>query len=291
MSAALETAGAVAISLGALYAVLGVGFTLVYSYLGEANLAFGDAAVLSLIASSAVYSATANIPVTVAVALTTGVAANLAVERLAVRPVRGGGDPLAPIIATVGAALVLRNLSLAPFGAEDRSYPQVFGSGSVVVGTTSLDATIAAAGLILIAITAGAAFAAARRWGKAVIAVRDAPIGARLTGIPADRVAAALYALAGLVGAIGAVLVAAHVRTVGAELSWRTTLLAFTAAIIGGGSLRGAALGGLALGAVEAGAQVLLGSSWAEAFALLLLVAVILIRPQGLRRTPVTSRT
>ena len=291
MSATLVTAAAVAVSLGALYAVLGVGFTLVYSYLGEANLAFGDAAVLALIVSSAVYSATGSILVTVALALATGVVANLAVERLAVRPVRGGGDPLAPVIATVGAALVLRNLSLAPFGADDRSYPQVFGSGSLVVGTTSLDATIAAAGVVLVAVAAGGAFASRRRWGKAVVAVRDAPIGARLTGIPADRVAAALYGIAGLVGAIGAVLVAAHVRTVGAELSWRTTLLAFTAAIIGGGSLRGAALGGLALGAVEAGAQVLLGSIWAEAFALLLLVAVILIRPQGLRRTPVTSRT
>jgi branched-chain amino acid transport system permease protein len=284
------TAGAVALSLGAIYAVLGVGFTLVYSLLGEANLAFGDAAVLALIVSAAAYTATGSVLVAVAVAMSVGVAANLVVERVAVRPLRGRSDSLAPIIATVGAALVLRNLSLSPFGAEDRSYPQLFGSGALVVGTTSLDATVVAAGLVLVAIAVVGTLVLHRRWGRALIAVRDSPIGARLTGIPAARLATALYAVAGLVGAIGAVLEGAHVRTVGAELSWRTTLLAFTAAIIGGGSIRGAAIGGLLLGAVEACAQVLLGSIWAETFALLLLILVVLLRPQGLRRRPITSR-
>ena len=285
------TAGAVALSLGVLYAVLGVGFTLVYGLLGEANLAFGDAAVLALVTSSAIFSATGSLALTAISAIGIGVVASVVVERFAVRPLRGRGNALAPLIATVGAALVLRNLSLTPFGAEDRAYPQLFGSGSVVVGTTSLDATVLAGLMVLLAAAAAGAYALRRRWGKAVIAVRDASIGARLVGIPASRVVLALYAAGGLVGAVGGVLVGAHVRTVGAELSWRTTLLAFTAAIIGGRSLRGAALGGFALGGVEAVAQVLLGSIWAEAFALLLLVSVILIRPAGLSRTPVTART
>lgn len=290
MATSLVTAAAVALSLGVLYAVLGVGFTIVASLLGEANLAFGDAAVLSLVLSAAVYSSTGSVTLTVVAALGVGIVANVAVERLAVRPLRGRGDGLAPIIATVGAALVLRNLALAPFGAEDRAYPQVFGTGSLVAGTTSLDATVIAAAAVLLAIAIAAALVLRTRWGQAVMAVRDSAVGARLTGIPAERVAVALYAVAGLVGSLGAVLIGAHVRTVGAELSWQLTLLAFTAAIIGGGSLRGAAAGGFALGAVEAAAQVLLGSTWAEAFALLLLIGVVLIRPHGLRRTPVTSR-
>lgn len=291
MGETLLTAASVTLSLGVLYAVLGVGFTVVYGLLGEANLAFGDAAVLALVTSSAVFSATGSLLLTAASAVAVGVAATVATERLAIRPLRGRGSALAPIIATVGAALVLRNLSLTPFGAEDRSYPQLFGSGAVVTGTTSIDATVVAGLVVLLAAALVAAFAFRRRWGKAVIAVRDAPIGARLVGIPADRVVVALYAVAGLVGALGGVLVGAHVRTIGAELSWRTTLLAFTAAIIGGRSLRGAALGGFALGGVEAVAQVVLGSTWAEAFALLLLVAVIVIRPAGLSRTPVTARS
>lgn len=284
------TAGAVALSLGVLYAVLGVGFTVVYGLLGEANLAFGDAAVLALITSAAVYTSTASLALTALVAIAVGVAASVAVDRLAMAPLRGRGNTLAPIIATIGAALVLRNLALTPFGAEDRSFPQLFGSGSVVAGTTSLDATVVAGLVLLLVMAALGAWALRVRWGRAVIAVRDDAVGARLVGIPASRLVVALYAIAGLVGAVGGVLVGAHVRTVGAELSWRTTLLAFTAAIIGGRSLRGAALGGLALGLVEAVAQVLLGSIWAEAFALLLLIAVVVIRPAGLSRTPVTSR-
>lgn len=285
------TAGAVALSLGVLYAVLGVGFTVVYGLLGEANLAFGDAAVLALITSAAVYSSTASLVLTALVAIAVGVAASVAVDRLAMAPLRGRGNTLAPIIATIGAALVLRNLALTPFGAEDRSFPQLFGSGSVVAGTTSLDATVVAGLVLLLLMAAVGSWALRVRWGRAVIAVRDDAVGARLVGIPASRLVVALYAIAGLVGAVGGVLVGAHVRTVGAELSWRTTLLAFTAAIIGGRSLRGAALGGLALGLVEAVAQVLLGSIWAEAFALLLLIAVVVIRPAGLSRTPVTSRS
>lgn len=290
MGESLLTAGAVALSLGVLYAVLGVGFAVVYGLLGEANLAFGDAAVLGLIVASAIYGATGSLLLTALSAVVVGVVATVVVERVAVNPLRGRGTALAPIIATIGAALVLRNLSLAPFGAEDRSFPQLFGRGALVAGTTSLDATVIAGLAALLAAAAAGAYVFRRRWGQAVIAVRDAPVGARLTGIPASRVVLSLYAVAGLFGAVGGVLVGAHVRTVGAELSWRTTLLAFTAAIIGGGSLRGAALGGFALGAVEAVAQVLLGSIWAEAFALLLLLAVILIRPSGLQRRQVTSR-
>ncbi|MBJ7610127.1 MAG: branched-chain amino acid ABC transporter permease [Candidatus Dormibacteraeota bacterium] len=291
MGGSLVTAGAVALSLGVLYAVLGVGFALLYGLLGEVNLAFGDAAVLALLVSAAVFSATGSVILTALAALAVGVLASVAVERFAVAPLRGRGNTLAPIIATVGAALILRNLSLTPFGAEDRSYPQLFGSGALVAGTTSLDATVIAGLSVLLGAAAAGAWAFRRRWGRAVIAVRDAPVGARLLGIPAARVSVVLYAIAGLLGAVGGVLVGAHVRTVGAELSWRTTLLAFTAAIIGGGSLRGAALGGFALGGVEAVAQVLLGSIWAEAFALLLLVSVILLRPRGLRRALTTSRT
>ena len=291
MAEQLLTAGAVALSLGVLYAVLGVGFTVLYGLLGEANLAFGDSAVLALITSAAVYSSTASLVLTAVTAVAVGVAASVAVDRLAMAPLRGRGTALAPLIATIGAALVLRNLALTPFGAEDRSFPQLFGSGSLVAGTTSLDATVLAGLLILLLMAGLGAWALRVRWGRAVIAVRDSPVGARLVGIPTSRLVIALYAIAGLVGSVGGVLVGAHVRTVGAELSWRTTLLAFTAAIIGGSSLRGAALGGLALGLVEAVAQVLLGSIWAEAFALLLLIAVVVIRPAGLSRTPVTSRS
>jgi branched-chain amino acid transport system permease protein len=243
-----------------------------------------------VVLSAVVYATTHSLPVTVLVAAAAGVAGSLLVDRLVVGPLRSGADRLAPIIATIGAALVLRNLALAPFGADDRAYPPVLGGGSLVVGTTAIDATALGAAVLLAAIGGASAWLFARRWGRALVAVRDDALGAALTGIPVRRLAAFVYAAAGLVGSLAGVLLAAHVRSAGAELGWRTTLLAFTASIIGGGSLRGAAAGGVILGVLDAVSEVVIGSGWADAFALVALIALILARPRGLRRQAVTSR-
>ncbi len=286
----LATTIAVAMSLGALYAVLAVAFTASYQLLGEANLAFGDTVGLAVVLSAVVYAGTHSIPLAVLVAIGAGITGSLIIDRLVVGPLRTGVDRLAPIIATIGAALVLRNLALAPFGAEDRSYPPVLGPASLVVGTTAIDITAAGAAVLLATLGAVCAWLFRRRWGRALVAVRDDALGAALTGIPVRRLAGFVYGAAGLVGALGGVLLAAHVRSAGAEIGWRTTLLAFTAAIIGGGSLRGAVAGGLILGVLDAVAQVVIGSGWADAFALMALVALILARPHGLRRQVITSR-
>jgi branched-chain amino acid transport system permease protein len=286
----LSTTIAVAISLGALYAVLAVGFTASYQLLGEANLAFGDTVGLAVVLSAVVFAATHSIPLAVSVAIAAGVAGSLLIDYLVVGPLRNGVDRLGPIIATIGAALVLRNLALAPFGAEDRAYPPVLGASSVVVGTTAVDITAVGAIVLLGAIGVACTWLFRRRWGRALVAVRDDALGAALTGIPVRRLAGFVYAMAGLVGALGGVLLASHVRSAGAEIGWRTTLLAFTAAILGGGSLRGAVAGGVILGVLDAVAEVVIGSGWADAFALMALVALILARPRGLRRQAVTTR-
>jgi len=119
---------------------------------------------------------------------------------------------------------------------------------------------------------------------------RDDPVGAQLVGIPVRRLASLIYAVGGALGAAGGLLLAAHVRSVGAGVGFRLTVVAFSAAIIGGGSLRGAAVGGLVLGTVAAVAQVIIGSTSADAISLGLLIAVVLIRPHGLSREPVTVR-
>lgn len=286
----LTTTIAVAASLGTLYAVIAVGFTGSYQLLGEANLAFGDSVGLAVVLSAVVYGATHSLVLALAVAVAAGVTAALAIDRLVVGPLRSGVERLAPIIATIGAALVLRNLALAPFGADDRAYPALLGGGSVVVGTTAIDSTALGAAVLLALIGVGCSLLFARRWGRALVAVRDDALGAQMTGIPVRRLASIVYATAGLVGALGGVLLAAHVRSAGAEIGWRTTLLAFTAAIIGGGTLRGAAAGGMILGVLDAVSEVMIGSGWADAFALMALILLILARPHGIRRQPITSR-
>lgn len=290
MPESFVTAAAVAASLGPIVAILGVAFAAVQSYLRTPNLAFGDGVALSLVVSAAVYSATGSFLITIAVAVLAGVGAALAVEFVVLRPLRGRPDPMAPLIATIGAALVLRNLALAPFGADDHAFPQLLGSGRIVVGTTSLDATAIGAAAILGAVALLATLIFRGRWGRALVALRDSPTGARLTGIPAARLTAALAVAAGLLGTLGGILYGAHIRAVGAELGWEVTLLAFSAAIIGGGSLPGAAIGGIALGGLSAITGVLIGSSWADAWALVLLIAVVLARPVGFRASSTPQR-
>lgn len=291
MSEVAITTAAVALSLGFLYAAISIGFALVHGITGESNLAYGDIIVLALIVSGVVVGATGNALLAIPVAIAVATAPFVILSAVVVRPVRSSVGSLDPIIVTIGAAFVVRNLALTMFGADDHSYPAVFGNGHAVVGTTSVDTPLLAAAIVLVGVGVIASAVYHGRWGRAVAAVRESPVGARLTGIPVTRVVLLIYAIGGALAGLAGVLLAAHTRGVGAELGWRITLIAYTASILGGGTLRGAMAGGLALGAITAGAQLLVGSTWATATIYLGLIAVLLVRPHGFNSLPSASRT
>lgn len=291
VSEVLLTTLAVAASLGLLYAALALGFALVYGITGESNLAYGDIIVLALIMSAVVAAATGQPTLAVLSAIGVTTLGFVVLSTVVIGPLRGSGSALTPIIATIGASLIVRNIALTPFGADDRGYPAILGDGRLVVGTTSLDAPVLAAGAFLAVVGVAAASIYRRRWGRAVAAVRESRVGARLTGIPVARVVLLVYAVGGALAGIAGILLAAHTRGVGAELGFRLTLIAFSASILGGGTLRGAVAGGMALGVIAAVAQLLIGSTWADASIYLALIAVMLARPHGLSRQPSVSRT
>lgn len=291
MSAA-ATVLLIGLTLGCFAALRAVGFAVVYDVLGESNLAYGDSVVLAGLLGLGVHDRTGSIPLTILAAIAASILLALATDLLVLRPLRGRADPLAPVMVTIGLALILRNIAEQTQGVTDRGFPPLFGAASTPIAGTSVDSSVAvAAVLILVAAVAGALALRRTEWGRAVRAVRLDSLGARLTGIPVTRIITVLYGLGGAVGGLAGLVVFAHVGDLSVSDGFRFTLIAFAAAAFGGGrSIAWAVGGGLALGMVAAIVQFAYGQVWTDAAYLGVLIAVLLVRPQGFARLPAGQR-
>lgn len=282
----------VGITLGCFAGLRAVGFAVVYGVLGEANLAYGDGIILAVLVAVGVHSRSGSIPLTIATGLLVSAALVLATDLVVLRPLRGRGDLLSPIMATIGLALILRNIAERTQGVEERGFPPVFGSATSPVAGTSVDAPLAVTAIVLLlAGFTGALVLQRTDWGRAVRAIRLDALGARVTGIPVGRVVTVLYGLSGAIGGLAGMIVAAHVGDVSVADGFRFTLIAFAAAAFGGGrSIPWAIGGGLVLGMVTSFVQFAYGQVWTQAAYLVILVAVLIVRPRGLARVPAGER-
>lgn len=273
----------VAVVVGSSAALLALAFGLVANVLGETNLAFGDAIVLAACVAAATWSATGRAVLSVLAGLACGSVTAAAVDRLVVARVRGRAHQLLAIVATLGAALVVRNVAEAAFGVEDRPFPALLQGAHLAIAGTSIDLTLAATVAVLLLATLGAAVGIPRTsWGRAVVATRNDPVGAQLTGVPTTRIATVLYGLSGALGSVAALLFFAHVGGISTTQGFRFTLTAYTATALGGRSLVGPVTGGLVVGLAVATVQVLAGALWTLPVTVSLLVLALLARPQGL---------
>lgn len=269
------------VSSGASYALFALGYALVYDVLGLMNLAHGDVLMIATFAALAAWEATGAPVVAIGVGVVVGAMAGSVVDQVAYRPLRHTADSVAPLVAALGAALVLRNLAADWFGTADRRFPAIVPAGGPRLG----DAVLPVAAVL--AVVAAAATAVGVRWllehtraGGAVLAVAQDLTAARLIGIPVWAAVLATYAAAGAVAAVGGVLYASTFSTIRLSLGWTATVIAFTAAVLGGtGSLLGAVAGGLALGVAESFLAYLLPSGYRDAIAFGLLAAVLVARP------------
>ena len=268
------------IGTGAVYALFALGYALVYDLLGLMNLAHGDILMIATFMCLGTWEATGSPVLAVAAGLAVGAIAGSVVDQVAYRPLRYTGDTVAPLVAALGAALVLRNLAQTAFGPEDRSFPDLLAAGHLRLAGVEL--SVAA----LIALAGGIALAVAARRvmdrtaaGAVVLAVAQDLTAARLVGLPVWLAIVAVYAVAGVVAAIGGVLYASTFGVLKLSFGWNATVIAFTAAIIGGrGSLLGAVAGGLALGVATTFLVYFLPSGYREAIAFILLAAVLILR-------------
>lgn len=283
------------LSLGSIYALIALGYTMVYGILKLINFAHGEVFMIGAYAgyfgavALGVHSyGTAGLPLYLAAAVlifAMAVAALLgaAIELLAYRPVRSA-PRLTPLITAIGVSLFLQNAAMLAFSPNPRPYPPVlreirFELGGVIVTNVKVSIFVVA-----IALMVGLHWFIQRTWtGKAMRAVSTNISAARLMGVDTDRVIRATFAVGSALAAAGGILFGLDQIMISPLMGVLTGLKAFVAAVLGGiGNLRGAVLGGLLIGLAEQLTSGYLSPDYRDAITFMILIVILLLRPEGL---------
>ncbi|RLC67248.1 MAG: branched-chain amino acid ABC transporter permease [Chloroflexi bacterium] len=275
------------ISIGSVYALIAVGYSLVYSILKFSNFAHGS--VLMLGSYFGFFALTLfKVPFWLALPLAIIGAGILAIinERLAYRPIRMRNAPLLYLmISSLGASIFLENLTIVTIGPTFRTYPEVFPIAPFMLGDLSigrLDVIILIIAAVSMALLTWIIYGT--RIGNAIRATSYNMRVASLMGINPDLVVGLVFFLAGASAGLGGVLFGIK-YTVWPQMGI-LTLKAFIAAVVGGlGSLPGAVLGAVILGVTETFAAAFVSSAFRDLFSYALMIVIILIRPGGLLGT------
>ena len=287
--------------LGSVYALIALGYTMVYGILRLINFAHGDVYMLG--AFAAFYLArligaggsNAN-PVSAAIVLLASMlicgAVGFVIERFAYRPVRRSSR-LSALITAIGVSLLLENGGVLVFGADPKFFPQIvplrnlpLGMG-VTISNQQVIVLVVAMGLML-----GLRFVVLHtRVGKAMRAVSHSHTAAALMGISVDRIISFTFVLGSMLAAAAGVLVALQNPKIEPYMGIMPGLKAFVAAVLGGiGNIPGAVLGGLVMGIAEVMVVGYLSPSYRDAIAFVLLILILLVRPAGLLGRDVSEK-
>jgi branched-chain amino acid transport system permease protein len=283
------------LSLGSIYALIALGYTMVYGVLKLINFAHSDVfmvgAFVGLYVAGAFGASGAGAdPLSIPAALAVLVSAmavcallGMAIERFAYRPVRSA-PKLTPLITAIGVSLLLENLGQLLFGAEPERFPQILAEvpyhfGGVVV--TNIKVAIFVTGVVLMV---ALHWFVTRTWtGKAMRALSLNLDAARLMGIQTDRVIAITFAVGSGLAAAAGILFGLDQTTINPLMGILVGLKAFVAAVLGGiGNIPGAMLGGLAIGVSEQLVAGYISTDYRDAITFGILIVMLLVRPQGL---------
>ncbi|MFG1360583.1 branched-chain amino acid ABC transporter permease [Xanthobacter pseudotagetidis] len=270
------------LTVGAVYASVALGFTLIYNASHVVNLAQGEFVMLG--AMSTVFLAAAGLPLPVAMMLAVliSMAAGFLLHRFAIAPARGA-DPIALIIITIGASIFLRGLAQVVFDKRFHSLPPWFGAEPIVIaGAAVLPQSLVVLAGMLVVLFALWLFMTRTLFGRAILAASNNPMAATLVGINVPVIVAATFLISSLLGAVVGILVTPITLT-SYDAGTILALKGFAAVMLGGiGNPPGAVLGGLLLGLAESFGAGLISSQYKDAIAFVILLAVLLLRPQGL---------
>jgi branched-chain amino acid transport system permease protein len=279
-------------SLGAIYALIALGYTLVYGILRLINFAHGD---IFMVASyAAIYAALAlglpadptplKFSLVLIASMASAAALGVLIERLAYRPLRGQ-PRINLLITAVGVSLLLENLGQLVFGANPRVVPELLAPreawalGELKVSSIDLTVLLVSCGLML----GLEAFVHRTRQGRAMRAVAHSHETAALMGIPVGKVISLTFAVGSALAAAAAVLYGVKYPQASPFMGVMPGLKAFVAAVLGGiGNLRGAVVGALLMGVAESLVIGYGGSTWKDALAFGILILILVLRPAGL---------
>jgi branched-chain amino acid transport system permease protein len=270
------------LTVGAIYALVAVGFTLIYNASDVINFAQGEFVMLGGMVT--VFAAFAGVPLPLAalLAVVVAVAIGLALHKLAIEPARGA-SAVTLIIITIGASILLRGVAAIAFDKRFHSLPPFAGSDPWLVGGAAVlpqsILVLIGTGVIMAALWT---FMTLTLTGKALIATAANRLAARLVGIDTDRIVGLSFAVSAGIGAVGGILVAPITLT-SYDVGTLLALKGFAAAMLGGmGNPLGAVVGGLLVGLLEAFGAGYVSSAYKDAIAFLVILGVLFVMPQGL---------
>ena len=274
------------ISLGSIYAIIALGYTMVYGIAKMLNFAHGDIIMVGGYVAFTAMSAL-NLPASVAVLLSVlfCTALGVIIEGVAYKPLRGANS-LAVLITAIGVSYLLQNLALLIFGANPKSFQSVvpirsmsFANGQLVISGETV-AAIAACFLVMVALTT---FINRTRAGQAMLAVAEDKGAATLMGINVNATVALTFAIGSALAALAGVLLCSAYPTLTPTTGAMPGIKAFVAAVLGGiGSIPGALIGGLLLGVLENLSKAYISSKLSDAIVFSVLILVLVVRPTGI---------
>ena len=295
--------------LGSMYALIALGYTMVYGVLNLINFAHGDVlmigAMVGITILNFVQGFAPDLPGVVKVLIAIGgaipvcIAVNLLIERIAYRPLRNA-PRLAPLITAIGVSILLQTFAMVIWGRSPRLFPQVISADSFHIA----GALISPTQVMLLVLASLSMFALVMlvektKMGRAMRATAENPRVAGLMGVDSNRVIVMTFAIGAALAAVAGVMWGATYASAQFAMGFVPGLKAFSAAVLGGiGNIYGAMLGGILLGLIESlGAGYIgdltgnfLGSQYQDIFAFVVLIIVLTLRPSGIMGERVADR-
>ncbi len=283
---------------GGIWALIAIGYTLVYGLIELINFAHGDVfmigsfvsvglwATFGLTASTGTVGLVAGLLATLLIAMAVTGTLNVLIERVAYRPLRTA-PKLAPLITAVGFSFILQNVGLLWRGGSPQSVNDLVRQGDTVFNISGVPIQrgyILALATMIPLVVALAWFIASTRLGRAMRATAQDPEAARLMGINVNQTISLTFLLGGMLAGAAGLVYALYQTNIWYFQGFKAGLIAFTAAVMGGiGNVRGAVLGGLIIGVIQSFADNrLAGGEWTEVVVFGYLILIMVLRPRGL---------
>ena len=276
--------------LGSLYALVALGYSMVYGIAKMLNFAHGDVIMVGIYTLFVALSALGTSPVMIALAALIMIVfcavLGFTIEKLAYKPLRQS-SPLSVLITAIGVSYLLQNIALLVFGSRQQKVPSYFNFGSIYIGGVQIELL----SLVILAVTVVvmvvlSLFINKTKLGSAMLAVSEDKGAAQLMGINVNATISLTFVIGSALAGVGALLYAAKTPWVGPYTGSVFGIKAFAAAVFGGiGSIPGAMIGGVLIGIIEAMMNVFLPdflSNASDGFAYLVLIIMLVIKPSGL---------
>jgi branched-chain amino acid transport system permease protein len=285
------------LSNGSVWALIALGYTLVYGIIELINFAHGDLFMIGSFVSFGLWGTLglalttgplgliAGLLVTMLITMVVTGSLNVMIERVAYRPLRSA-PKLAPLITAVGFSFILQNVGLLWLGGSQHGVPDLIHAQQSLVTVFGVDvhrADALAIGVTIPLVALLSWFVATTRLGKAMRATAQDPEAARLMGVNVDTTISLTFLLGGLLAGAGGLIYALYQTQIWFFQGFKAGLIAFTAAVMGGiGNLKGAVLGGLIIGCLEQISDNRIGPEWTPVIVFGYLIMIMVFRPQGL---------